>query len=384
MKGSKGGLYGRIPDLTRVWREHLEGGASPGRGPAGLDPGEMRSVAGRVRELSRGLTRDRGLAGERYFSEPSLLGAYLLYYWPVSYAQCRILLGMLPGSFSSALDLGSGPGPFSLALLDHGVRRVTALDRSRESLALARRIAELSGRSLLVREWDAAGNEPLPPGPFDIVTSGHLLNELWAGDPDRVERRFRLVERAAAVLSPEGTVLIAEPALQSTAADLLRLRDRLVSAGWLIRSPCFFGGPCPALPDGVCHAEWDWTPPPLVRDIARMSRVSPRENLKSAYIAASPPGASPAAAFREASDAYRVVSDRMLSKSGRVRFFVCGPGGRFTLSAKRNDLPPELGTFFTLRRGDVVRFSGTEERENGRGLAAGSRLEILRRRPGGN
>ncbi len=453
-------LRDRIPLLTRVWREH--GLGSPGAQPdRGLTDGELRSVAARVRDLSRGLTRLRSLAGAGYFSDPQLLGAYHLYYWPVSYALCGMLLREIP-SFAAqasctiaqasgtiaqasgagtrreaagsrtpvsggggprpgirepasgvrasapgiparrpqawALDLGAGSGAFSLALLDRGFGQVAAWDRSAEGLAWARRTAELSGYRLETRVWDALGTEnptpggsgrpAEPPGPvtdpasrYDLLTAGHLFNELWEGRPDRVELRFDLLRRLSGLLTPRGVVLLADPALPATAADLLRLRDRLVSAGWRILAPCSYTGPCPALAaGGTCHGEWDWTPPRIVRDIGRMSRVSPRENLKAAYLLASPPGHSPDEADAPAAGVYRVVSDGMLSKSGRLRHLVCGPDGRFALSAKRETLPPEAQAFLSLRRGDLIRFSGAQERETGRGLGAGSSLELLRRR----
>src|SRR5512142_262700 len=94
-----------IPRLLAVWRAGAPAGprgpAPAGRrgghpGPArgvrmsgrgvrapedGLLPDELRSVAAAVQRLSRGLTRDRELAGARYMDEARLLGAYLLFYW---------------------------------------------------------------------------------------------------------------------------------------------------------------------------------------------------------------------------------------------------------------------------------------------------------------
>jgi hypothetical protein len=40
--------------------------------------------------------------------DPRLLGAYLLFYWPVSYAQARSVLGELERRPREVLDLGSG------------------------------------------------------------------------------------------------------------------------------------------------------------------------------------------------------------------------------------------------------------------------------------
>ena len=84
----------------------------------------MYAVAHSVRELSRGLTRDRALAGERYLGSPELLGAYLLHFWPISYCQASLCLAMMrspvrPGGLCPRRR-GPAPGPFRLALLAPG------------------------------------------------------------------------------------------------------------------------------------------------------------------------------------------------------------------------------------------------------------------------
>jgi len=87
------------------------------------------------------------------------------------------------------------------------------------------------------------------------------------------------------------------------------------------------------------------------------------------------PGASPDGGL------YRVVSDPLLSKSGRVRYLVCGPQGRFALSASRSVRDPGLAPFFRLARGDGIRFTGARRRETGWGLDTGSSLEVVQRAP---
>ena len=131
-----------IPRLITVWRQHRAKGRPPqgrhGRHQhddegRGLTPDEVREVAAGVKQLSLGLTRERQLAGARYMDDPKLLGAYLLFYWPVSYAQARATLSELTTRPRAVLDLGSGPGPMAFAAMDAGASTVTAADRDRKT-----------------------------------------------------------------------------------------------------------------------------------------------------------------------------------------------------------------------------------------------------------
>jgi SAM-dependent methyltransferase len=176
-----------MPRLLAVWRRGRKGPQRGPRPPAdGLTPQELSEVAGAVERLSHGLTRDRRLAGARYLDDERLLGAYLLFYWPVSYLQARGVLSELPAPPRTVLDLGSGPGPMALAALDAGAAEVTAADRSDKALAAARALAEAAGKKLTTRRWDGARGQPLSglagASRPDTVTLGHVLNELSSGE----------------------------------------------------------------------------------------------------------------------------------------------------------------------------------------------------------
>ncbi|MBI5549297.1 MAG: methyltransferase type 12, partial [Deltaproteobacteria bacterium] len=60
-----------IPRLLAVWRRARRQEEGPSDR---LLPQEMREVSAGVRTLSKGLTRDRELAGARYMEDPKLLG----------------------------------------------------------------------------------------------------------------------------------------------------------------------------------------------------------------------------------------------------------------------------------------------------------------------
>ena len=381
------------PTLVSIWRSGAGGRrktTAGGTAQRSLSREEMLGVAPRVKELSHGFTRERTLAGERYLSRPDLLGAYLLHFWPISYAQARLCLEMMQRAregapITSALDVGAGPGAFSLALLDAGVPNVTACDRSSAALALARRIAAERGHSLRTREWDATKTTGIPEGRFDVIALGHTLNELWAGHADRFSLRVSFLQRLASSLQPGGRFLIVEPALMKTAQEAIMVRDGLARAGFVVEMPCIWQSNCPALPEGTCHGEFDWTPVPDMERLAHAARIG-RETLRMAwFVLRRPQGtaavltpAVTAASLDSSPDGglYRVVSEPLLSKSGRIRYLVCGPIGRFALSARKDCPGAGVKPFFALKRGDLIVLTGCVKRESGWGLEESSRVEV--------
>lgn len=366
---------GRSPQEPRGRRGQHRGGGGPGRGsppgpPADLTGDELARVAAGVRQLSLGLTRDRALAGARYMDDARLLGAYLLFYWPVSYAQARSVLGELPRRPGSVLDLGSGPGPMAFAALDAGARDVTAAERSAPALELARQLAIAAQESLGTRDWSA--EKPLPDGTYDLITLGHVVNELFGAD---LGLRVEFLERALAKLKPGGTLAIVEPALRDTSRALLQVRDALVARGYAVRAPCLFRGACPALvkESDWCHAERPWEPPTLVARIAKAAGLH-KEALKMSYLLVAPKGE----AWPGLPDGrlFRIVSEPLEGK-GRARYMGCGPEGRVGLALQHKHRTDKNAAFFELARGDVVRVDSTEVKGDGLGLDDATQVQVV-------
>ena len=348
-----------LPHLLSVWR------TEPGPRD-GLTTAEADGLATGVRELSRGLTGDRSLVGAPYLDRHRLLGAYLLYYWPVSFAQTLFALkqGAVP-SQGRALDLGSGPGPGAFALFEAGWTSVTAADRSPRALELAQKLAARGGLNLETVVWDAETGLP-PGGPWDLIVAGHFLNELAAGAQDRIERRAAFLKALSTRLTPGGRILILEPASHGPNADALALRDWTVANGWAVSGPCFFQGACPARAAGAaCHDVLKWKVPHLVAQTARRAGIDKRE-LPFTWLVLKPsgvPAPDPAVV--------RVVSDPLLNKAGRRRVVVCGATGRFSLSAPG---PYRSPAWIHVGRGQALRVIDPEIREAGWGLGPQTRL----------
>ncbi len=366
-----GRLDSWIPRLLRAFRRARRAG--PQRRPPPpdrLEPKELAEVAAAVRRLSLGLTRDRELAGEGYLSEPELLGAYLLFYWPVSYAQVQSILPELPAP-QRVLDLGGAAGPAAFACLDAGASSATVADRSRPALELGRELARDVGVQLGAQRW--TGGEP-PGGSWDTIIAQHLFNELWVGEPDALARRVKLVKVLLARVRPGGTLLLVDPALRETSRELLQLRDEIVAGGVAVRAPCLYRGNCPALLrlTDWCHAERAWAAPELTLEIARAAGLH-KEALKMSYLALAPPGE--AWAEPPPGRVFRIVSEPLAGK-GRRRYMGCGPEGRMGLALQDKHRGEKNRIFAELARGDVVRLRGAEPKGDGIGLGADS--EVIR------
>ena len=379
MGNAADGLQRLVPGLLATWRGlRREVRRGPRPPPDRLLPDELREVAAAVQRLSLGLTRDRKLVGARYLDDDRLLGAYLLFYWPVSYLQARGVLSELPRRPRSALDLGSGPGPVAFAALDAGAAEVVAADRSAPALAAARRIATEMGEPLATREWDPqrrGGLAGLAGGrKFDLITLGHVINELFPGE-GAATRRADLLEGALDLLAPGGSLVVIEPALRETSRGLLEVRDLLVARGVAVRAPCLFRGACPALvrPTDWCHAERRVEPPPLVDEIGRRAGLR-KEAVKMSYLVLAPKGEG----WREPPPGlvFRIVSEPLPSK-GRLRYMGCGPEGRKGLALQEKDVTPRNRAFENLLRGDVVEVGPVEPRGDGLRLSRESDVRVI-------
>jgi SAM-dependent methyltransferase len=395
------GVRALLPDLISLWRDPSGTGVSLPRGSTSLSPREIAGAGAALLRLQRGLTGDRSLAGAAYMEDSDQLGAYLLYYWPISYIQISLALAELSLRPRRLLDLGSGPGPAAFAVFDSDVglamSEIVLADSSPAALRFADRLFEARNTGPAARRpapeirrrvLDLESVEALPEGPFDLVILGHCLNELWRDHPDRGHLRLRLLERAAELLSHEGALLVLEPATLAASREALSLRDALAERGFGILGPCPGSYPCPAIaagPDRSCHAEAPWAPIEPLASLAAKAGLD-RRSVKCTWFAASKGGARPAELTASVSAADiargRVVSDSMLNKAGRLRYFVCSDGALRSVSARRDDPLAAAAGFPGLARGDWIRLRGAERREGGGlGLATNSSLDILSRAP---
>jgi ribosomal protein RSM22 (predicted rRNA methylase) len=363
-------LRGHTRALLTLWRPHRKGP------PDRLTHDELREVAQAVKRLSAGLSGERTKAGRDYLATDDGRTAYLLHFWPVSYAQTRAALRLAglspPVGGGRVLELGAGPGPGAMALLDEGWGELHCGDRNAEALqslrALTRDRAQTPVETFV---WDGeAPDAALPAGELDLLFASHVLSELWKRASDRVERRLALIQSLIKRLRPGGHLLLIEPATHLLNAELLTLRDAAAASGLFITAPCVPQGPCPARAEGVaCHAATRWTPPPLTEQLTRAAFIS-KEAPAFSYLCLAAQGQ----ADRPPAGALRVISERLTNKAGRERVVTCGADGKQSLSAPPGQGEPWRARWRQLSRGDGVVVEGAERRETGLGLTAGSVL----------
>lgn len=383
-------LTKHIPTLLSLWRGNKN--TSP------LNSRELSSVSQALLSLQRGLTGNRKLAGSGYMDNKDHLGAYLLYYWPVSYMQisyainsCTLFLSSNSKSSDSTvtiLDIGSGPAPASMAICDllssitTNQIEVTLVDSSTKAMELAKRIYGDDNPNVKVRTIKTDLQQGLPPmsTKFDIIVMSHSINELWKDKADKVERRSEFINHIAENLNPTGLLLISEPALLETSRSLIQVRDELIKNGFSILSPCLKSHPCPVLssgPNHTCHAEIQWNPCEPVASIARSAKLD-RESVKMTFFAFCKADSVP---IQPDNVSYRVVSDGMLNKSGRIRYLLCDGEKRIPLSAKNGDSNARQNGFFNLQRYDTVKVQSPEIRGDSNnpalGISDNTKLEII-------
>ncbi|MCR5184445.1 MAG: methyltransferase domain-containing protein [Opitutales bacterium] len=216
-------------------------------GNAGSDEIVLEKMRSRVAELSDLFTKERPAVFKDYMSDPALLAAYGLFFFPQSFARAsfaaRRLLdfyGRVPADLSRVriLDIGSGASPCGFALAAalqkkfEGVPvEVCCLDRSRAALEAARELAGTQ-KNLFFRSVPA-DLQNLPPlqfdASFDFIVLGWSLNEIVpATGKEPLERALVLLKKLSPALKADGTLLVLEPALKETAERLQRVADYFV------------------------------------------------------------------------------------------------------------------------------------------------------------
>lgn len=364
----------------------------------------LDELAQGVKVLSNLFTKNRRALDGRYFADPRLLRAYLAYFLPVNIAKIISILKELPTDEVSLpesplrlLDVGSGPGTGTLAVLDWMQQcqgqiqtlDATLVDGVESSLEEARllwdsycRMEKVTSAHLHCHRWDLERTASMKlfgqARPFHVIIVANTLNEVYRQSNHSLERQVQLVQTLLGCLHPQGSLLLVEPALKHTSRELHALRDRLLALNaCTIYSPCLHEQPCPALfkQDDWCHEERPWIAPPWVSTLDRAVGFI-KDSLKFSYLVLRKDGRT---IVPRTQDVFRVVSELRTMK-GDSRAWICNHTGRVEVGRLDRDETESNAAIRTWHRGAIVQVADIKRKTPisiGR-IKGNSRADIVR------
>ncbi len=361
-------------ELLRLWQGNVC--------DAPLKKSEVSRVAKALLRLQRGLTGNRNLIGTNYMQDEASLGAYLLYYYPITHRQITLALdsfykktALRDAAFIRILDVGSGPGPASMAIVDYLIKRgfseaniaVDLVDASAKALALAKSLFEKVHPNIKVtsKVTSLEDSKTQFDADYEIIVASHVINELWKTESNSKELRVAFIKKLSTYLRLNGALLISEPALTETSRATLGLIASLLDAHIRIIAPCPDAineqGTCPlflsdASSKATCHASIASDFNATVRALAKDAGLT-REEVKMTFLAFLKTKEK-----RQGKEELRIVSDAMLNKSGRIRYLLCDGKKRFPISAKADSIHAKEIGFFQLKRYDTIEITEPELR----------------------
>lgn len=366
-----------------------------------------------VAELSAFFTSHRGARPGNYFANPESRAAYIAYFLPANYSKLHAVLDemkpLLLEQLEEAardrsndqrpfrvLDVGAGPGTMTLAALEylcsvspHRGFQFSAVDPNREMLKICRQLfnclrdrlgieerwAELrtpvaSLQALLSRPVAHAGLS----GPFDLIILANVWNELADSGQLSLPAQVNLIRGLLDLLEFHGALILIEPALRETSRTLHQLHNAVLEqiAGANVFAPCVHQRVCPCVAAGNkkdwCHTEFEWRPTRLITAIDRVIG-NRKDALKFSYLVLRKDGKNVldvnhlSMESTELFACWRVVSELIVEK-GKRRAFLCGESGRFQFTRLDRHESPANRVFGDLARGEIVKISSAESREN--------------------
>ncbi len=370
---------------------------------------DIGSLAAGVAELSRLFTRHKLSPLHGYLDDEKLRRSYLAYFFPVNLAKVRAVLGELPRDRDEptspprpvrVLDLGSGPGPATVACLTwlRGERRawggpieLVLVDRAEPALSVARQViaacrqGEVTVHTIRADLERRAWLKGLPigqAGTYDLIVLGNCLNELYRTSRDPSARRAKLLAACLELLSPDGSMIVIEPASRPEARALHRVRNLLLERQICnVYSPCLRDQPCPALEreDDWCHEERSWTPPRTVEAIdGHVGFI--KDALKFSYLVLRRDGRT---IVPRHSETYRIVSELRTLK-GEQRAWLCNEAGRSEVGRLDREASPDNAAIDRWHRGAIVRVEEIVRKDISAGvrsvgrIRAGTSVRLLR------
>lgn len=334
---------------------------------AGSNDEALRRLEADAKRLSDAFTTERRDGFGGYAEDERALVAYGCFYYPQTWVRIRFALeelaarGWSPPRQVRLLDVGTGTGAALvsaatwLANKGHAVD-ATGLDISSASLEWAKQLtAGLGSRArgpvdVHYHLTDLGMPESWSGTTYDLVIASFTLNETRF----EVARFLAWVERVMERVTPEGILLLQEPAIAAVAETFERARDAIAARHrYHLWVPCLHAAPCPLLAKGdfFCHEVRRWWPPTSLLDLNRRLQRTV-ETVKYVFLAMS---RIPPTPLQGGLAAFRLVAP-VNARKGRWLLTGCAADGckhRYEIQ-RRDASPEEIHLLETLERGDIV------------------------------
>ncbi|MDZ4743828.1 MAG: small ribosomal subunit Rsm22 family protein [Verrucomicrobiota bacterium] len=351
-------------------------GSEAGVTPEKLSEGRsLTQLRERVDGLSDLFTKERVEGFGQYARDRKLLQAYGLFYFPQTFIRTRMVLSEIvksgkwvaPTEKISILDCGAGTGAAGLSAADFlnqtGARDIFlhAIDDSIQSMKLIQEFVsgtrkDWRGPSVKTTVADLSLPEQFARHgrrKYDVVIASFVMNEIYqGGEPQKALEWCRNLLR---LVSPNGVLLLMEPALKESAERIEWIRDQFALEGVGILGPCLHRDKCPLLSEGKyhCHEVRTWKPPESLQLINRKLKRSVEQTLKFSFLALQPGQIAREKGGFEHS--FRMISPWA---RGKGKWFTTGcndQGVKAIYEIQSRDLPekPEK-QFARIERGDIV------------------------------
>lgn len=170
---------------------------------------------------------------------------------PATFAVCsqvfdEIMKRMPEITYTSILDLGSGPGTatFAASLTFPGLTSASLMEQDSAMISLSKRLAvPFSKTSCKWTQKNLLESSDLPE--HELVVLSYSFGEL------PIEKQEELLNNCWK--AAKKTLVIIEPGTPTGYSNILRARNRLISLGAHLVAPCPHAAACPMEGKGWCH-----------------------------------------------------------------------------------------------------------------------------------